>query len=207
MSANLYVGRRLSFDGSLCTVRYVGPLQGTKGEWLGVEWDDPSRGKHDGKHKGSQIFDCLSSSPTAASFIKPSRTPDKERTVLEAIEFKYGSGLNDLSASDVVVISGKVAEEVGFDKIAREQGQLSELRIVLIDQLVVNGLAPRAASNHAVLEAVQDLAQTCPNITELDLGWNTIEDWQTVAYICLALPKLRVLRTRSVLTDISQCPS
>ena len=53
-----YPGRRLSFSGALCTVRYVGPVEGTKGDWLGVEWDDPSRGKHDGSHSGVIYFEC-----------------------------------------------------------------------------------------------------------------------------------------------------
>jgi hypothetical protein len=34
------VGQRRSFDGHLCTIRYVGTVQGTSGDWLGVEWDD-----------------------------------------------------------------------------------------------------------------------------------------------------------------------
>lgn len=202
MATDLYVGRRLSFEGSLCTVRYIGPLTGTKGEWLGVEWDDPSRGKHDGKHKENRVFDCLSSSPTAASFVKSTRTPDPERTVLEAIKFKYGSGSTD-TTTDVVVISGKVAEEVGFDKVAREQGQLSELRIILVDQLVVNGIAPRTAAINDMLDAARELSRTCPNITELDLGWNTIEHWEHVAYICSALPKLKILRARLVPIQLS----
>ena len=53
-----YPGRRLSFSGALCIVRYVGPVEGTKGDWLGVEWDDPSRGKHDGSHSGVRYFEC-----------------------------------------------------------------------------------------------------------------------------------------------------
>lgn len=52
------VGDRLSYDGALCTVRYVGEVAGTNGAWLGVEWDDPARGKHDGQHKGVRYFSC-----------------------------------------------------------------------------------------------------------------------------------------------------
>lgn len=26
------------------------------GVWLGVEWDDPDRGKHDGTHEGHTYF-------------------------------------------------------------------------------------------------------------------------------------------------------
>ena len=58
MSSNFYIGQRLSFSGALCTVRYVGPVQGTKGDWLGVEWDDPVKGKHSGEHEGVKYFEC-----------------------------------------------------------------------------------------------------------------------------------------------------
>lgn len=52
------IGERRSYDGALCTVRYSGEVAGTSGLWLGVEWDDPSRGKHDGQHKGVRYFTC-----------------------------------------------------------------------------------------------------------------------------------------------------
>lgn len=53
-----YIGQRLSFSSALCTVRYIGTVLGTKGEWLGVEWDDPRRGKHGGEHDGVRYFEC-----------------------------------------------------------------------------------------------------------------------------------------------------
>ena len=52
------IGERRSYDGALCTVRYSGEVAGATGSWLGVEWDDPSRGKHDGHHKGVRYFSC-----------------------------------------------------------------------------------------------------------------------------------------------------
>lgn len=55
---DMYAGKRLSFDGQLCTVRYHGEVKGTKGEWLGVEWDDPTRGKHSGENGGIRYFEC-----------------------------------------------------------------------------------------------------------------------------------------------------
>lgn len=196
MATEYYVGRRLSYDGSLCTVRFHGSLDGTKGQWLGVEWDDSTRGKHNGVHQGQQIFVCQNTSRTAASFIRPTRKPDRERTILEAIEFKYSNSLSDDTGGqpETVVISGKVAEEVGFEKIAKAQAQLADLRVVLLDQLVVNGIAHRGASSSAISEAQKKLVQTCPNIREIDVGWNTIERWQDVADICTALPNLKTLK-------------
>lgn len=57
-SPDFQVGQRLSYDGALCTIRYIGQVSGTTGNWLGVEWDDPSRGKHDGSHKEVRYFTC-----------------------------------------------------------------------------------------------------------------------------------------------------
>jgi len=191
---NFYIGRRLSYEGWLCTIRWIGGLSGTEGTWIGVEWDDVSRGKHDGVHRGERIFTCLSRSGTPASFVKSTRKSDPERTVLEAIRFKYGSNSTNDTESDIVIISGKVAEEVGFGKIAQEQAQLSELKIVLIDQLVVTGVGPRGSSPAVISQIQQELSETCPNIEELDLGFNVIESWCDISDICVALPKLRTLR-------------
>lgn len=65
--STVQVGDRLSYDGAPCTVRYVGAVKGTSGSWLGVEWDDPARGKHDGSHKGDRYFTCKTSLPCPLS--------------------------------------------------------------------------------------------------------------------------------------------
>jgi hypothetical protein len=58
MPSTYHVGQRVSFEAALCTVRYIGPVEGTQKKWLGVEWDDSTRGKHDGEHKGKRYFTC-----------------------------------------------------------------------------------------------------------------------------------------------------
>lgn len=50
------VGDRVEVGGHRGTVKYIGDVAGTKGEWLGVDWDDSARGKHDGSHDGSFYF-------------------------------------------------------------------------------------------------------------------------------------------------------
>ena len=191
-----YHGQRRSYAGGLCTVRYFGPLPNTKGDWLGVEWDDPSRGKHDGQHEGRWIFRCLSSSLTVASFLRPTRKPDPERTLLEAIKFKYasGGGPGRHVADDTIEISGKVVEEVGFEKIQKQLSALADLKIVLADELVISSITPQHASPEDLLDAQHDLGQTCPNIVELDIGWNVIENWQDVVDMCSPLKKLKILK-------------
>lgn len=55
-------GSRISYEGHLCTVRWAGQVVGTKGTWLGVEWDDSTRGKHSGEHNGVKYFTCVPAS-------------------------------------------------------------------------------------------------------------------------------------------------
>jgi tubulin-specific chaperone E len=69
----LRIGRRYLHVASLepCTLRFIGHLPSTSDEsttWLGVEWDNPSRGKHSGTHQGIQYFETEQEG--AGSFIK-----------------------------------------------------------------------------------------------------------------------------------------
>lgn len=52
------IGTRLSLSGNNGTVRFVGEVDNTSGVWLGIEWDDPNRGKHDGLKDGKRYFSC-----------------------------------------------------------------------------------------------------------------------------------------------------
>ena len=52
-------GLRISYMNHIGTIRFSGPVEGTSGAWLGIEWDDPKRGKHDGSKDGKQYFKCL----------------------------------------------------------------------------------------------------------------------------------------------------
>ena len=198
-----YVGQRISYNNDLCTVRYYGPVEGAApGPWLGVEWDNVTRGKHNGK----SYFTTLSSSPTAASFVRPSRRQDLLRSFLQAIRHKYTSvhsGLQTNEDSEIaagpcqdapIEISGKFVEEVGFDRVRQQQGLLHDLRIVLLDGLCLRALTLDISFPNATAAAQEDIAQTCPNIAELDLGWNLIETWTEIAEICRPLKKLRILK-------------
>lgn len=52
-------GARIKYQGEhIGTARYYGNVEGAKGSWLGVEWDDVTRGKHDGIKDGRRYFQC-----------------------------------------------------------------------------------------------------------------------------------------------------
>ena len=61
------IGTRICLSGHIGTIKFVGSVHGTAGTWLGIEWDDPQRGKHDGAKDGVQYFACtwVACSPVA----------------------------------------------------------------------------------------------------------------------------------------------
>ncbi|KAH8883993.1 RNI-like protein [Thozetella sp. PMI_491] len=190
--AAVEIGQRMSFEGNLCTVRFIGVVAGTTGSWLGVEWDDPSRGKHNGSHKGHRYFSCKSSSATAASFVRPTRPADQPQAFVSALQQKYAGDAGSADApGKQIVISGKVAEEVGFEKIRRKQAQLSELKVVILDGAKVVSPYPVGGAGK---EKTQTIRDTCPKVTDLELSRNLFTRLGTVVEICSELEHLRTLR-------------
>ncbi|GAO48995.1 RNI-like protein [Saitoella complicata NRRL Y-17804] len=187
------IGDRLSFNGDLSTVRYVGQVDGTKGEWLGVEWDDPTRGKHGGAHDGRSYFQCIIDG--AGSFIRPNKKADSERTFVDALLERYAP-LNDPSSNDNDVeeiraswISGKPIVTVGFAKMSQRFAQLDKLRVITLTHSQISTTGP-----------LERLAEVCPGgfaVEELDLSWNVLSDLCEVGRICAAFPGLKTLRLNS----------
>ncbi|KAH8697556.1 putative tubulin-specific chaperone [Talaromyces proteolyticus] len=207
MRNKLTIGQRLSFQTALCTVRYVGPVEGTEGDWLGVEWDDPMRGKHSGEHKGKRYFTCsLSKQQTAASFVRPSRPADQPQGFLEALRQKYASefeeelakrkaaGRDDVQMNELIEFNGKVVEEVGFEKIRKQLSELQELKIIVLDGQCIAGVLAQYEDKSQYFEELGEIRRTCPKITELDLSRNLLHRWQELRDICEQLKRLRILK-------------
>ncbi|SPQ17917.1 ca98271d-0c83-47cc-9465-03b08d6fff4f [Thermothielavioides terrestris] len=227
--ARARIGERRSYDGALCTVRYVGEVAGTTGSWLGVEWDDPSRGKHDGQHNGVRYFSCRSKSATAASFVRPTRPTDVPQTFLAALQLKYAT---DPTAGQnpprQIVFSGKVAEEVGFEKVRHKQAQLDELQFVILDGAQIAyaspppgglstarrvGSSPSANGNRFqhVLEdeRLASAGDAFNGVTEFALE-DTLLDWNEICHIAAKFPSLATLHAGSnqlpSLTPVAPAP-
>lgn len=95
--------------------------------------------------------------------------------------------------SQPIKFSGKVAEEIGFDKIRKQLAQLSELRIVILDGLRM--CRPEVREKEWIEgKGGKDVGEACPKAVELDLSRNLFEEWREVASICEQLEKLRNLR-------------
>lgn len=54
--ANIEIGVRVECLSQYGTVKYIGEVAGHNGTWLGIDWDDVGRGKHNGAVDGHQYF-------------------------------------------------------------------------------------------------------------------------------------------------------
>ncbi|XP_037677432.1 tubulin-specific chaperone E isoform X1 [Choloepus didactylus] len=175
------IGRRVEVNGEHATVRFSGLVPPVAGLWLGVEWDNPERGKHDGSHEGTVYFKCRH--PTGGSFIRPNKvnfgvnflTAIKNRYVLEDEPEEDGK-------EQIVKIGNKPVETIGFDSIKKRQSQLSKLQEISLRNCAVNCAGEKGA-----------IAETCPNIRKIDLSKNLLSSWDEVIHIADQLKHLEVL--------------
>ncbi|EPQ57923.1 hypothetical protein GLOTRDRAFT_71849 [Gloeophyllum trabeum ATCC 11539] len=194
------VGARIALNNSLGTVRYVGPVDGTHGTWLGVEWDDPQRGKHDGCKDGTRYFRCATDHPTAASFIRPAvKGLSYGRSFLAALAEKY---IDDSPAPSKEVVTlgsshGLIqVEAVGLAKVRSNLADLARLVEVSLD-----------GAHIAWAEQPPQVAERCPNIRGLDLSLNLLPSWPALATLTAQLPHLTRLALNSTRLALSPLPA
>lgn len=123
-------------------------------------------------------------SPSAASFIRPSRKSDPRVSFLDALRQKYGFAE---VAKDAIQISGKTVEEVGFEKIQSQLHDIQQLETVILDSRCIYVHEQSKASQ------AMEIASLRLKIRDLDLSQNLFEKWDDVLSICSALEHLRHL--------------
>ncbi|KAM9857493.1 tubulin-specific chaperone E [Aulostomus maculatus] len=164
------VGRRVSCSGERATVRYVGPVPPTSGLWLGVEWDEPERGKHDGSHEGVQYFTCRH--PKGGSFVRPAKVSFGSDYLTALQQLYQMDGEAEEVLTDVISVWGGVKER-----------SFESLQSVLLVRSEVNG--PGADG---------EIRNTTPNVRWLDLTRTLLSCWEDVATITQQLEQLEGLQ-------------
>jgi len=193
---NWNVGDRLECDGHRGTILFIGEVPPTKGTWYGVEWDDPSRGKHDGTHQGTAYFTTRKAG--AGSFVRASKI-GASRDFAQALTERYTADAGQAFADETLLrelqneMNAPYLELVGLDKISRKQSKLNELRIAVLNQMRVS----RSGENLYVM---------CPNIRELNLSGNLFHSWHPVADIARQLTHLHVLNISDNKLSIPENP-
>uniref|UniRef100_A0A8C4U5R1 Tubulin-specific chaperone E n=1 Tax=Falco tinnunculus TaxID=100819 RepID=A0A8C4U5R1_FALTI len=176
------LGRRVLCGTEYATVRYVGCVPPTAGIWLGVEWDNPQRGKHDGTYEGTQYFKCTH--PKGGSFIRPNKA-NFGVDFLTAVKDRYG--LNDEQdvqhgTENTLVFGKKTVEFVGMDSVAEQQSRLNQLVDISVRECAVS---------HA--GETEEISRTCANIRHINLSKNLVSSWETVTAIASQVQNLETL--------------
>lgn len=166
------LNQRLSIDGNNCTVRYVGsevPVWPGE-EAIGVEWDDPARGKNDGSVNGAQLFEC--SQPGAGSFLKSASLAKKQvrygTSFVEAVIERYASE----SRVEEIKIGSKMGQVLGFDNKGLEN--LTSINL----------------ANKGVAEANRTDSLPLDHVIHLDLSFNLFTSFQTVLQCLQTTPNV-----------------
>uniref|UniRef100_A0A8B9KT67 Tubulin-specific chaperone E n=1 Tax=Astyanax mexicanus TaxID=7994 RepID=A0A8B9KT67_ASTMX len=197
------VGRRVFCDGERGTVRYVGTVPPTTGLWLGVEWDNPDRGKHDGSHEGVCYFTCRH--PTGGSFVRPKKVSFGVN-FLTAVKLRYELCLDE-ALGEEVKISTKTVKMVGFESIMEKQSNnrlsitsspsslshaFSRLRVLTLNNCSITW------------SQVLDCAPMWPNIEELFLNDNSITELQRPTDVLQGLKVLDLSNNSLVQESVPQ---
>ncbi|KAJ2160750.1 hypothetical protein GGF46_001996 [Coemansia sp. RSA 552] len=181
------VGRWFSIDGSSGIVRYVGPVDGTTGEWLGVEWAKEGRGKHNGTHNNQQYFQCRKQSTPHGSFIRNVKRINWGQTLLEAAKARYIVQMDELLLPKAIDKHRGKIEAPRMDLVIGWQKNLTDLQTLGLDSQEIHGTF---GEDLGVLQALRNL----------HLAQNYLTSWQAVEEILEQIPH------RVWLLDISANP-
>uniref|UniRef100_A0A8C8GW11 Tubulin-specific chaperone E n=1 Tax=Oncorhynchus tshawytscha TaxID=74940 RepID=A0A8C8GW11_ONCTS len=172
------VGKRVACDGERGTVRFVGTVPPTAGLWLGVEWDNPDRGKHDGSHEGVHYFTCRH--PKGGSFVRPKKASFGV-DYLTAIRRRYEMEVQQVLGEEIQ-ISTRTVEMVGFEAITEKQ-KVENLTDVALRLCEVSSPGPP-----------NEIRNTTPHVLMLDLCGNLLCCWDDVMAVTEQMEELKELQ-------------
>ncbi|KAI0501485.1 hypothetical protein KFK09_016430 [Dendrobium nobile] len=197
----LCIGQRVHVAGNrrrIGTVRYIGPVEGHTGEWIGVDWDDGD-GKHDGRVNGVQYF--RATNEQSASFVRL-KNLSGGISLLEALYLRYRGESTKQEEDEMYVFSSSKRrvsiQLVGKSKIEEKLKHFEDLNSASMPYFGVGSI-----------NTSQEIRNVVPNLKELDLTGNLLSSWQDINSLCEALPSLENLNlTNNLLeADVPELPS
>uniref|UniRef100_A0A803QVD7 CAP-Gly domain-containing protein n=1 Tax=Cannabis sativa TaxID=3483 RepID=A0A803QVD7_CANSA len=164
------------------TVRYLGPVQGYSGSWVGVDWDSEDA-KHDGSINGVRYFQAKSE--RSGSFVR-THNLSSGISLIEALRLRYQGETTEEEEDEMYVLSAS-NKRVSIQLLGKEkiQDKLSRFEELTGASLSFLGVSSPGFSG--------DTGSLLPNLKELDLTGNLLSDWKDVGTICKELPMLQAL--------------
>ncbi|KAJ4809988.1 Tubulin-specific chaperone E [Rhynchospora pubera] len=181
------------------TIRYIGPISGHDGEWIGVDWDADSGGKHDGTVNGTRYFSARTSS--SGSFVR-AKALSAGISFLDAVYRRYRGESTKEEEDEMYVFSTSQrrvsVELVGKNKVEEKLKKFEEILGISVSFMGVSSVEP-----------LGQISTLLPKLKELDLSGNLLSNWQDIASLCEALLSLQMLDLTSNLMEheVTEYPS
>lgn len=177
------------------TVKYIGPVAGYHGMWVGVDWDS-GKGRHNGTVNGVHYFDTTEAQ--SGTFVRP-YIINAGLSIVDALNLRYRASSSDKDKEEMYVVSVRqrrvAVQLVGLEKIEERQKHLDALVSAMLMYTGVASVGPPG-----------ELRATAPNIRELDLTANLLPDWHEVGRLCDELQDLSILDLSSSRIRIGPAP-
>eukprot|EP00762_Andalucia_godoyi_P003489 ANDGO_04227.mRNA.1 Tubulin-folding cofactor E len=204
---------RVRIEGHLGVIRYEGKLVLADGSespdvWVGIEWDDESRGKHDGVAYGKRYFQ--GSSAMSCSFVKLSSL---ESNAAYFSSFSSSSSSSSSSAarggggggggrpgwrckSFAQAVQDKYTTRMNKDDVAKELVGVEKIESKLQKTEYLQHVT-LSFENVAVVSMDPDLsdlkALNLQSVHTVDLSYSLMSDWKQVYRLVAELPAIKVL--------------
>ena len=198
------LNKRVELNEKTATIKYVGPLKHKKDAkeneiWLGLEWDDKSRGKHNGTVEGYEYFKTTNNE-NSGSLIKMTKV-NIGQTFKGALGYKYNfyeEEGNDyhkdvdkaLEKDNFIVTDKKIIniELVGKEKAAKKFSEFAYMPCIDLSFSYINHLG-------------NDLGDILPKLRELSLTRTLLTKWSDMLSLLIQLKNLTLLNfSENILT-------
>ena len=190
------LSKRVELNEKTATIKYVGPLKHKKDAketeiWLGLEWDDKTRGKHNGTVEGYEYFKTTNNE-NSGSLIKMTKV-NIGQTFKGALGYKYNfyeEEGNDyhkdvdkaLEKDNFIVTDKKIIniELVGKEKAAKKFSEFAYMPCIDLSNSYINKLG-------------NDLGDILPKLRELSLTRTLLTKWSEMLSLIIQFKNLNLL--------------
>ncbi|KRZ25423.1 Tubulin-specific chaperone E [Trichinella pseudospiralis] len=168
----MVIGCRVRHRDARGVVKFCGRIGLLDGEWLGIDWDERSRGKHDGTYQNVRYFET--SAPQSGSFMRPD-TVEYGCSFVEAGKERIAECTN--------ISQWEKIESFGSTKADASEKIRKEMSCLCLDGTLVSFAGELSVSDSVLFSG----------ITSLYLRNTLIVDWSEIVQIIRFMPCLSSL--------------
>ncbi|ODO05137.1 hypothetical protein L198_01825 [Cryptococcus wingfieldii CBS 7118] len=192
------------------TLRYIGPLPPSSDPsssftseqvWLGIEYDDPTLGKHSGTFQGIRLFDTREEGSGAFLKYQTGKEIVEGKSLVESLEERYGL-LDPASQTNSQESEGKDEEEIILGSsngniVVEAKYHKARQRLNNFEKLRNIGFGTESISRRGGNEEVKaKMKDRLKGVKWLGLEANLLGSWEEVADIASCFEGLEVLTLR-----------